>query len=393
MGRRLAFASLLCAASPLALAQLLPPVPAPAVAPTPITLDQAMADPDWIGPPVESAWWAWDGKRVQYTLKRAGGPVRDAWAQSADGGSGARVDGAALADLDAAAPVYNADRSRMLFLRNDDLFERDLRSGALVQITRSPDTEADPMYSADGRSVYFRVGDDWFRWRGADRLVAPAALPRAQKDPDGKPAADALRELQLRLSSTLARQQANRDALAAADAAERQADATRAAKPVYLGDGLRIDASALSPDGRWLLLVTSAKDAEAGKTDQIPHFVSASGYVEEEEARTRVGRNAPIPESLKLVDLASGAVRDLAYDPLPGIASDPLAALRAAQKLPALKGNRPVRIETDGDGSGPAIHWSADGSQVAVLVRAVDNKDRWIATVDFAAGRLQAAHR
>ena len=25
---------------------------------TPITLDQAMAHPDWIGPPVEAAWWS-----------------------------------------------------------------------------------------------------------------------------------------------------------------------------------------------------------------------------------------------------------------------------------------------------------------------------------------------
>jgi len=78
---------------------------------------------------------------------------------------------------------------------------------------------------------------------------------------------------------------------------------------------------------------------------------------------------------------------------LPGIAVDPLAALRAAQKLPALKGDRPARVETDGDNSGQAVHWSDDGSQVALLVRAVDNKDRWIATVDFANASLHSAHR
>ena len=42
-----------------------------------ITLEQIMADPDWIGPPVETAWWAWDGKHVQYQLKRQGSPIRD----------------------------------------------------------------------------------------------------------------------------------------------------------------------------------------------------------------------------------------------------------------------------------------------------------------------------
>ena len=48
-------------------------------APTPITLEQTMADPDWIGPAVEQAWWSWDGQRAQYTLKRAGATIRDTW--------------------------------------------------------------------------------------------------------------------------------------------------------------------------------------------------------------------------------------------------------------------------------------------------------------------------
>ena len=42
---------------------------------TPLTLQQVMADPEWIGAPVEDAWWAWDGQRVQYELKRDGSSV------------------------------------------------------------------------------------------------------------------------------------------------------------------------------------------------------------------------------------------------------------------------------------------------------------------------------
>ena len=42
----------------------------------PITLAQVMDNPDWIGPPVEQAWWRWDGKAADYTLKRAGGSIR-----------------------------------------------------------------------------------------------------------------------------------------------------------------------------------------------------------------------------------------------------------------------------------------------------------------------------
>ncbi|RYE97399.1 MAG: S9 family peptidase, partial [Oxalobacteraceae bacterium] len=38
-------------------------------------------------------------------------------------------------------------------------------------------------------------------------------------------------------------------------------------------------------------------------------------------------------------------------------------------------------------------HWSDDGRNVAVEIRAVDNKDRWIASVDLAEATLQPRHR
>src|SRR5437868_9639951 len=81
---------------------------------TPITLDQAMAHPDWIGNPVESAWWSWDGKQVLYKQKRAGSPLRDIWQTGAQSGlnKAHQVGDAELSKLDSADVVYNRDRSR-----------------------------------------------------------------------------------------------------------------------------------------------------------------------------------------------------------------------------------------------------------------------------------------
>ncbi|RYZ72104.1 MAG: S9 family peptidase, partial [Lysobacteraceae bacterium] len=102
----------------------------------PLTLEQVMADPDWIGPAVEGAWWAWDGRHVQYQLKRQGSPIRDTFQQPVDGGAARLVDDAARSGLEAASPAYDAQRTRMAFVRNGDVFVRDLRSGALQQLTR-----------------------------------------------------------------------------------------------------------------------------------------------------------------------------------------------------------------------------------------------------------------
>ncbi|MFD0738750.1 prolyl oligopeptidase family serine peptidase [Lysobacter koreensis] len=357
----------------------------------PLTLQQVMADPDWIGPPVEQAWWSWDGQRAFYTLKRDGATIRDTYQQPIAGGVAAKLDGAARADIDAAQPVYDTPRTRMAFVRNGDVFVRDLRSGALTQVTRSEAAEARPQWGSSGNLV-FRVGNDWFQWH-AGSGVGQAAIVKAEKDPAAKPKPDDLRERQLATIRTLKDDRARREAAREQDEAWRRSDSTRAPAPTYLGEGLEIVDSALSPDAKWLLVVTQAKDADAGTAGKMPKYVTESGYEEFEEVRTRVGRNAPRPHKLWLVDVGNAKASELKFDALPGIKDDPLAALRKAAKLDPLKGPRDVRIETDGDGSGPAIHWSDDGRQVALLVRAVDNKDRWLTSVDLAGAKLQVRHR
>jgi dipeptidyl aminopeptidase/acylaminoacyl peptidase len=152
--------------------------------------------------------------------------------------------------------------------------------------------------------------------------------------------------------------------------------------------------SALSPDGRWLLVATTEKGAATGTAGKMPKYVTESGYEEFEDVRTRVGRADPLPQKLWLAEIATGKVSELTFDVLPGIATDPLAAMRKAAGKDPLKGNRAVQVATSGDnGDAPTLLWSNDGRTAAVMIRAIDNKDRWIATVDPANATLQPRHR
>jgi dipeptidyl aminopeptidase/acylaminoacyl peptidase len=371
------------------LATLLALPAAAATAATPVTLDQAMANPDWIGPAVEAAWWSWDGKQVLYKQKRNGSPLRDTLAVGDSSNAHAHaVADADLGKLDSPDMLVDRARTRAIVLRNGDLFERDLKNGALVQIARGNGTPIRAVqYAADERSVQFRSGDDWMSWDRKERLLAPLALPRAAKDPNALEP-DAQRDMQLRLSTILKRQRDERDALRAQTEAQRRADATRAPAPIYLGDKLAIVNSALSPDGRWLLVVTGPKDAENGRIGKLPRYVTESGYEEFQDERTRVGRNSPRGHGLKLVNLATNEIKDVPFDTLTGITVDPLAQLRADHKLEPLKGKRPVMIGFRGE----SITWSQNGAHAAVMLRSVDNKDRWIATVDLPHAALQPVH-
>ena len=49
----------------------------------PLTMRQIMADPDWIGPGVEDAWWRWDGRAIDFNLKRDGENIRHLNCQAA----------------------------------------------------------------------------------------------------------------------------------------------------------------------------------------------------------------------------------------------------------------------------------------------------------------------
>ena len=246
-----------------------------AAAAEPITLTQAMADPDWIGPAVDDAWWRWDGQAAQYLLKRDGASIRDHWQVGIDGGTPMRIDDAALTDVDTADAVFDAANTRTAFVRNGDVFVRDLRSGTLTQLTRTTDRETRPQWSRNGGLVW-RTGDAWYRWDG--RSVVQAALLKAEDAPGKPPKADDLRDRQLRLIDTLRTDRERREVARKQDEAWRAADTTRAPAPTYLGKNVDIVDSALSPGGRWLLVATTEKGAETGTDGKMPKYVTESGY-------------------------------------------------------------------------------------------------------------------
>lgn len=292
-----------------------------------ITLEQAMADPDWIGPPVERPYWGVDGRSLYYALKQAGSGVRDLHRIDLGSGKDIIVDPAAMAAADGLDAVYDRARTRAAFVRNGDIFIRELASGRLSQVTRTPQRESMPQFSADGRALHYRAGEDWFVHDIAAAVSAPAADLRLQKDPQDKQP-DALEAQQLRYFATLRRLKADREARKRHADEFSKGDPSRAPLPFYLGDEVQLQGSSLSPDGRWLLVVTSPKGYDTGKRGKLQRFVTESGYEEQEEERTRVGRNDPAPQSLLLLDLRGHSQHALALDGLPGIHDDPLKAVR-----------------------------------------------------------------
>jgi len=373
---------------------------------SPLTLAQIMADPDWIGPPVEDAYWSVDGRSVYFKLKRKGSELHDLYRVDASGGTPMKLDDAQLADADGVA-VFDRAHDRAAFLRHGDVFVRDLPGGTTRQITRSDASRGELQFSPDGRLLSWHEGDDWMVCDLAAGTTGPAAALKAEKDPDAKKP-DQLERLQLHLFSTLREIKADKDAQKARERTLDEEDASRPAAPFYLGDGIKIDGSSLSPDARWMIVITSPKSHEDGRRPTVTHYVDDSGYPEAEKARTYVGRNPPAAESLVLLDLRAHKQYPLATDDLPGIHDDPLKTLRdkriaqlkkeghedEAKAIEAPK-TRAVSLGfiAAGEGGKPAVVWSDDAGNAAIELIANDHKDRWIATVDFSDHKLVTENR
>src|SRR6185437_1228200 len=228
-----------------------------------LTLEQIVADPDWIGPSVEDAYWSVDGRSVYFKLKRKGSSIRDLYRVDAGGGAPVKLDDAQLAQADDNAVFDRAHRSAA-FLRHGDVFVRDVASGATRQLTRSDSDKSGLQFSADGHLLSWRDGDDWMVCDLASGTVGPAADLKADNDPDDKQP-DQMTRLQLHLFSTLRGIKADKDAQQQREQQLDRDDPSRASEPFYLGDQVKVDFSSLSPDARWMVVATSPKDYDSGK--------------------------------------------------------------------------------------------------------------------------------
>ena len=380
-----------------------------------LTLEGIMADPDWIGGAVEQPYWAADGTAVYYKLKRQGSTLRDLHRVGVTDAKDATLAPADMAAIDGASLVFDNAHRRAAFVRNGDVFVRDLASRRLIQVTRSDAEESAPQFCADDRCLQFRAGNDWFVHDFDSGVTYPAATLKTEKNPDDKKPGE-MEQLQLRLIATLKKDHDDKEAQKRQADELRAADPTRTAKPYFLGDDVVIADTALSPDGRRLLVVTTPKGFEAGREGKMPKYVTESGYEETEDARVRVGHNAPAPQTLWLLDLVRHETVKLSYEALPGIKDDPLAAIRAENdkvRAEREKKDQPAPLETKaGKGKGgkdkdadkkkepaerelnvPGMVWSRDGRHAAIQLRSVDNKDRWIVSLDDDARTLALQHR
>jgi len=341
-------------------------------------LRQIMADPAWIGAPVESTWWQLDGSAVHYEVQREGSEIRD-WhridlSSNLSNQNNRRLDYADHEKVDGAEVVHHAATSRAVFIRNGNLFLREPGLVNAKQLTGAGSADAQPGFSPNGEQIRFRRDSQWWLYDLDKGLAQPVVDLRFEDDPD-EPPDDYLSDMQRRLFSSLAHD-AERERITREEARRAASeDPTRSPAPWYLGSDLALVWSSLSPDASWLFLVTEPAEFSEGRDGQMPHYVTDDGYIDVETVRTRVGLDLPAPHRLWLLDIDRRSIYELDTATLPGIDVDPLSELKQTQDLETHDGKDPRPVQLSG------AQWQPSAERLAIQLRAIDNKDRWLVTV------------
>ena len=364
-----------------------------------LTIKQIMADQDWVARSPSSAYWMADSSGVLYQQKRAGSVVSDWYHLPLGGEEAHKVPLEKLHNYAYNDGVYNADRSLLAYTFEGNVFVRDLAAGETRQLTRDDARQSQLVFLTDGRLAY-REGNDFFAVDvGTGLTVQLATLATRSKPEAVSEPKDFIAQEQVELIQFVQKERRDRQDRADHDAELAAANDSLAPQPFYLGDNKQIVAASLSPAGDKMIVAITSPQSWRDDGDIMPNYVAEDGRVKAESVRRRVADAKPVEHQVLLLDLTSGEQTQVTYNTLPGWNEDVLAEVKAenyaaeGKTYESKQAPRAITMMQDWGWSSGAIRWSEQGENAVVMLEAWDNKDRWIASVDFAGKQLVSQHR
>ena len=352
-----------------------PKAQAPSPKPFALTVDSIMRGPELVGNPPNNLRWSGDSKTLYFEWLMPKEDQAATWVVSRDGSGLKRLSDAERRQAPLANGQWDAARARILGVDRGDIVVIDTVNRKRIEVTRTTGNESSPRWARGETHVTFVRDNNLFivpvdRVAGGG-LVQLTDVAARRTDPRVTDSQKFLKEEEGKLLDWVEEEAARRK--------RREAlDRVRALPKFELAERQTITDAAVSGDGTHAFLVMNER--AQSRAAQVPRFVSESAFTEDINARTKVG-DAQDRRRLAVLNLETGqgfwagldGVTDAVAIPKPPDGDEPRPA---SKPEPAAK--RDVRWGS------PML--SPDGRIAVVSVRAADNAERWLATVDPATG-------
>lgn len=366
---------------------------------TQLTLKQIMANPDWMGLNAKQAYWSDDSQSIYYYRQAHNSTVKQYYQHSVDGQIATELTLAELYQADQQFGKLDNKKQRKVYIYQGNIFVKNLVTGEISQLTKLNQKVTGVRFLTNGDIAYW-VGSDIYRIHQASGMVEQLAEIKFANEPEGvSEPTGYIAQQQHRLIDYVALQQRKAKQKAQYQQDLQSSDLTLSHNSWYLGDKERISELSLSPDGRYVLLALIDKSYSwRSEHDIMPDYLAKTGYVDAVPARARVSEDNNPGQRLLVLDLQTQKQIPITIEGLTGFDEDVLASVKSENAK--AKGAsyiseitpRKIQLMQDWGWRQSAIQWQGDHN-LAVMVEALDNKDRWIAKVDLDKGKLTTKHR
>jgi len=361
-----------------------------------LQMEDIMQGNAFVGYQPGQPYWSDDSRSIYFMWNPDQAPSDSLYRYDLRSGNIEKVDPLTRESMPPPQAVYSRNRSLMLYVRDGDLFLRDVASGSVRQVTATLQGASSPSFTGDESGVVWVAGNNLYRWdRQGGQLVQLTDFRSGQPAPGPPPSEQEqwLMEQQLELFEVIRSRREERELReeqqsqmhSARRGAARHAEATyplRRPKAIYTGHA-RATNMQLCPNERFITytLVTTPRNV---KQTRVPVFVNESGYTEEMTAYAKVGSGQP-SSRMYVYHLEKDTVYPLQTATIPGIRDVPAYMREYGFEGEELQADRELTV------AGP--FWSDDGRYAVVNIRAHDNKDRWIMLLDPESGKLSLLDR
>ncbi len=350
-----------------------------------LTIEKIMQDPDkWMGTSPSGIFWGDDGNTVYFDWNPEHDTLSSLHSYQIKTKEIKAVPIEQKIKLPPINADYNADRTRKVFVRDGNIILLNIKSGTEVQLTNWLERASSPKFVMKDSRISFLKNNNLYLIDPETRLMVQITnfVPGEEKpERDSKGQDKWLEEQQKELFDVLN----SREGIEKAQKHQREKEEIRQPEKIYLGKK-RFTGASISPSGRFVVYALN-ENAHEVKSTSVTHFVTASGYTEEKDARTKVGAQQSRAE-LGIFDTDSNKVIKINTANIPGLKDLPEYLNDYPAKLPKDSSeikNRPFNLV--------GSEWNETSDLAIVVALSHDNKDRWILLLNPSIGNLDLLDR
>ncbi|MBA4745888.1 MAG: S9 family peptidase [Muricauda sp.] len=343
-----------------------------------LKIKDIMQGDDFVGHRPSSPYWSTDGKTLYFDWNPDSAMSDSLYAYSVNSKNIKKVGFLQANALPSSRLTYDQSKTKAVYAKNGDVFLLDVDTHQSRPITKTQERESNPHFTDDGKSIAFVKDGELYTWNIVSGLMEQKThFVKSKNDEPQRDSKDEwLHQDQLEIFDVLQERKAKRDA------GEQISKKLETLQPLELETGgKRVISLQIDPSGSYITYILM--DRPDSKGTIVPHFVTESGYTEDQNTRSKVG-DEPTQYEMFVYDVENRKNYPVVLDNLEGLDYVP----EYTKDYPDKTYENEDRI---GFINGPT--WNSDGSKAILDIQANDYKDRWIVLLDPKTGKVEQLDR